>query len=462
MLLPKERLQKLTKLHSAALMAFGTIFGSLGYFIHDEIPTIIIVPFAIFQFLLVCIFNKKCKIQTQIRFLCVCAAIIHLNGPLGITFEKLVLHRTLSNVASFYLTDAILGSIFAAILLLMYYEPKFILFQLIFINLNCIFGLSLMDTHFQYMSKIESLNPCIIANVAYIMIYIVSKTSTKNLIIIQKRKKESKELNENLRIKMDEIEELITQQQKMIAAINQTSLDVTTASKELSQIVNFLLNSATAQTNSIEEISLAIKDITDEAHINAINADNLLQITEKTSEYIQSGKTNMDNISKVMDEIKNNSSKISDIMDDLNDLAFLTNMLSLNAIIEAYRAGKDGAAFNSVAKDIQDLALKCKNVTNKTNKLIISTVNATKKGVIVVNKTEAAINKMVEKNSISSNIVLEISNTSKLQVSNIEQIAENISQISNVTSQNNVTSEKTCAASDLLYSQAQKLNTLAN
>ncbi len=462
MILPRERLEKLTKRHSMLLMIFGSIFGSFGSLAGEHIPTIIIVPIAIGQFILICLFGKKWKIETQIKLCCIVAAMGNIGGQMGITVRRFVFDEIQTNVSPFYLSNMMLGLVFVVILHFLYYEPKFILFQLVFANLDCIFCFFLIDVHFGYIPKDGYIIPWIILNITYIMIYFVSKMSSKQLIELQESEKESKQLNLDFKNKVSKSEKLVSKQKEMISTINQTSSDITSSSKELSQIVDSLSTGATSQSSSIENLTYSIQEITKKTRNNANSANELIKLTKEASNSIQIGKSHINDVTKAMNEIEDNSSKIYSIMDDLNDIAFLTNVLALNAVIETANAGDNATALTSVTKDIQLLAQKRNIVTEKTNDLIIAIVETSKKGTDIVNTTNITIDKIVRKNSRSSNIVKQIFNSSKLQVTNIEKISMGITRISDTTQQNAAASEETSAASNKLYSNAQKLNRLAN
>ena len=161
-----------------------------------------------------------------------------------------------------------------------------------------------------------------------------------------------------------------------------------------------------------------------------------------------------------MERISNTSSMIQSIIGEIEDIAAQTNLLSLNAAIEAARAGDAGKGFAVVADQIRNLAEQSAKAAVNTKELIEGSVNEIDAGSKAALKTAEVLGEVVASVKDIADTSKALSDNIKLQVESIEQANEGIYRISEVVQNNSATAEETSATSEELSAQAISLDEL--
>ena len=230
--------------------------------------------------------------------------------------------------------------------------------------------------------------------------------------------------------------------------------------EQVSNGSQILAQGASEQAGSIEEIAASINEISNNVTANAGNAMKSRQLADSVGNQVLDGNEQMRNTVELIKQIKKNSDEISGIVKDIDDIAFQTNILSLNASVEAARAGDAGKGFSVVANEIWRLAEKTSRASKETAKLAHKNSENVDGGLLAASETaqfmEGVVNGMQEVNSM----VDLISEASQQQADAITQIRQNVEQISDTLQGNSATSEESAAASEELAAQAQILKGL--
>ena len=199
------------------------------------------------------------------------------------------------------------------------------------------------------------------------------------------------------------------------------------------------------QTKSLSNSVAEGKQVADE--VKAVSAD---------------GSTKMHEVVDAMAKITEISNEISGIARTIEDIASQTNLLSLNASIEAARAGQSGKGFAVVADEIRALASDSAEAANRAKVLINSSLESVNQGNAVVEETSAALAKIAEGIDHIQEVMNNNNTVAQQQSHAMEEISKGIDQISQVVQTNAASAEESSAISEELSAQSETLNGLVD
>ncbi len=242
------------------------------------------------------------------------------------------------------------------------------------------------------------------------------------------------------------INKINTNFKDIIIDINDTATAVSDASNQLSSASEKISERANEQAATTEEIATSMEQMLAMINSNTQNAEIAGKRTEKSAQEIkQSNKAFLQTV-KAVSEISKKTSIITDI-------SFQTNILSLNASIEAARAGSAGKGFSVVAQEVRKLAEKSKIASDEITNLSQNGQNISK---IAGQKLEVLIPEIIKNAELVDNIVT----ASQEQQSGVENINISVQQLTEITNENSASAEEMSASAEELSAQAEQLNEL--
>jgi methyl-accepting chemotaxis protein len=244
---------------------------------------------------------------------------------------------------------------------------------------------------------------------------------------------------------------------EVIGGLNDASGHVTSASRQVSDTSDRMSESACEQASSLEEISSSLQELnsmTQQNAENAVKANELAQVGYRGAE---DGNNAMKEMQAAMMDINASSGKISKIIQVIEEIAFQTNLLALNAAVEAARAGEHGKGFAVVADEVRRLALKAAASAKDTSSLIEESVNKTKSGAATADKSKEALQHIMESSKNVAEIIASIATVSGDQATGIKQVTAAVDQINEVTQGTSTSAEQSAAFAQTLTSQAEVL-----
>jgi len=163
-----------------------------------------------------------------------------------------------------------------------------------------------------------------------------------------------------------------------------------------------------------------------------------------------------------MAEINASSSKISDIISTIDEIAFQTNLLAVNAAVEAARAGDEGRGFAVVASEVRSLAQRSAVAAKEIKVLIQDSLRKVEAGSGLVNRSGETLHGIVGSVKRVTDIVGEIAAASGEQSTGIEQVNTAMTQMDQVTQSNSAQTEELSATAQALSEQAAHLMELVS
>lgn len=225
----------------------------------------------------------------------------------------------------------------------------------------------------------------------------------------------------------------------------------------LDTAAQMLAEGTTSQASAVEELTATLTGISDQVTRNAQNSKkaDTMMLSER-EELLQSNE-NLHSLVEAMKVIEVNSTEISSISKLMQDIASKTNLLSMNASVEAARAGDAGKGFAVVASEIRNLAVKCNEAAVSTSDLIDKTRKNVQEGMLSLEVTVSSIQSVSEENEDTSRLLSDISQATSQQAEAITQISAALEQISDITQNNSATAAESAQTSSNMKERAEQL-----
>lgn len=223
---------------------------------------------------------------------------------------------------------------------------------------------------------------------------------------------------------------------EFLLMVNENGRLLDNKSHALLNLVNNLHNSSINQAQSLEETSSSLDEITKNVTKTSSQADDMLKIANATKEYSNSSIELMDNTQKSMLEIKDANKNISDAILLIDQISFQTNILSLNAAVEAATAGEAGKGFAVVAQEVRNLATRSAQAATDIKHLVEQATQKSNDGIkysqeMMLNFQE--LTRMIENNTA---LVNDVASSSQTQMQNISDINSRMKELDISTHEN--------------------------
>lgn len=256
---------------------------------------------------------------------------------------------------------------------------------------------------------------------------------------------------------------------KIAERLNDTILQISASADRVAGSAEYVSGSAQTlsqgameQTSSIQDLASTITEISEQIHQNAATASQANEQVGTVSREMLLSNQKMQNMVEAMNDISRNSDEISKIIKTIEDIAFQTNILALNASVEAARAGSSGKGFAVVADEVRSLASKTAEASKGTASLIEKSIQSVENGTAIVNETAQSLVNAVNGSRLFTELIDQISEASNQQAESVTHITSGIHQISDVIHANSEAAEQSASASDELSRQSLLMRDLVN
>lgn len=243
-------------------------------------------------------------------------------------------------------------------------------------------------------------------------------------------------------------------------SLNHGSEQTACAAAQVSSASQQLSQGATEQAAAFEEISSSLDEIMSMTSQNSDNTDKANQLARTARAAAEEGNESMNVMKDAMDKINASSDNISKIIKTIEEIAFQTNLLALNAAVEAARAGEHGKGFAVVADEVRNLAQRAAGAAKDTASLIEDSINKAKDGSNVAIDVAESLVKIETNTKQVADVISEIATASKEQAQGISQVTNAVGQLDQVTQTNASAAEECAASAEELSSQAEVMKTV--
>lgn len=261
----------------------------------------------------------------------------------------------------------------------------------------------------------------------------------------------------------DSINYTIEALSSLVEEVNQASTQVATAATQAQQVSSQLLNAAQQQSQKIEESTIAvlgmaesISSVSETATESAEVAKTSLQTAEKGTIAVRESIAGMNEIrtyiqetSKRIKRLGESSQEIGEIIDLISDITEQTNVLALNAAIQATAAGEAGRGFTVIAQEVQRLAERSAGATKQIGTLVKTIQGDTKDTIAAMEKSTSGVAEGAKRSDAAGQALEEIEKVSKhlaqlvtsifdnthTQAQTADKVVQNMEEILSITRQ---------------------------
>lgn len=266
-------------------------------------------------------------------------------------------------------------------------------------------------------------------------------------------------VGEYIRIKESFIK-ICDKMRETLQTIREVSTQIDMGSEQLACAAKDLAEGSTTQAGQLSDLVNVIEEMARSIEQSAVEADNSVKIASQAGETMMAGNAKMEELKSAIDEISKCSEQINTIISTIEDIASETNLLSLNASIEAARAGDAGRGFAVVAEQVKNLAEESTKAAGRTTELIVTTIAAVERGISIADETAANMEKVIVAAGEATDKMSELAQMLDENVEHIHHVNNDIAEVSAVVDNNSAASEETAAVSEQQKGQVETMVSL--
>lgn len=265
------------------------------------------------------------------------------------------------------------------------------------------------------------------------------------------------EIRSNKDVMNKSINELLDSNIKSVSSIREIAEQVANGASEIESGAQTVAEGANEQAGSVEEFRSIIDNLTNVAKQNSNSVSEVNRETMLAAERLAETGNIMDDLVKSLEQVAGSAKEITKIMQLIDTIAFQTNILSLNAAVEAARAGQHGKGFAVVADEVRTLATKSADAAKETEAMLAANFSNMENESDKAALGNESIQRVTEAAEVVRTSVQKIDDDAQRQAEAIEDMMVRIEEFSAVIQKNSTMSEESATSATYLTSLANEM-----
>ncbi|HEX7814420.1 methyl-accepting chemotaxis protein [Dyella sp.] len=247
------------------------------------------------------------------------------------------------------------------------------------------------------------------------------------------------------------------QLRRVVAAIRDGSSEISSSTRQIASGNMDLSSRTNEQAAALQETAASMQQFAHSASTNAVGAREASQLAESATLQARQTHASMREAQAMMGRVHDASQRIAQITQTIDAIAMQTHILSLNAAVEAARAGQASQGFNVVAAEVRELATHSKQASGDIRKLVEETGNIIDESQHVMRQAGDLVTQLLDNVTHVAATVGHIASQSADQSHGVQQVNHAVRQMDEVTQSNAALVEEAAAAADAVQVRARSL-----